>query len=153
MAYQIETRTQQITLCTCDQCGHSWQSDKPPNSIKRCAKCTTTAWNRPKYSKPALNSAPPASHPNSRLSPSDLIPNSIDVVFQQDSSRPLHSAGQSSQFSDAKTTESLHAPSFVNATVARKMGHESGCSCVHCERIRSVLSTSKPPQRIGTRKR
>jgi hypothetical protein len=74
------------------------------------------------------------------------------LSIEQDS--PLSSPKtESSQFSNSNEAKPLHAPTFVNATVARKMGHESGCKCMHCERIRSVLSTSKPPHRIDKRKR
>src|ERR1700736_6321040 len=58
-------------LCTCDRCGHTWKTiELPP----RCAKCTTTAWNRPKerpgrkWSKEVSTSSPASSPPIIRQS-------------------------------------------------------------------------------------
>lgn len=69
---------------------------------------------------------------------------------------PSSPQSQSSHLSNPSASNQPHGASFVNETVARKMGHELGCTCVHCARIRAVLtpsSTSATSDRKGKRKR
>jgi hypothetical protein len=101
-----------------------------PNACSRCGIPCSPHAHHPNYSKP------------------------LEVIWLCEPCHRLeHGQNPSSQAINSSVQNPLHAPSFVNETVARKMGHSVGCPCVHCERIRKVLSTTKPPTRDSRRKR
>ncbi len=40
--------TKEMYDCTCERCDHNWVTEKLPNA---CARCKSTAWNKPKGDK------------------------------------------------------------------------------------------------------
>ena len=115
--------------------------------VRKCAKdanLTLSEYVRSQLATPHI-----VDLPNSPIAPNQPIHNASRVAA--DSCTAPEKV--SSQIANSNEAKPLHAPSFVNETVARKMGHQTGCDCVHCERIRKVLSTSKPPTRDTNRKR
>lgn len=86
-------------------------------------------------------------------SPPPLPPLHSNPIVTTQQVSPLSSQTLSSQNVIPSTPKALHEPSFIEATVSRKVGHELGCSCIHCERIRTVLSTNKTGKAKAVRKR
>lgn len=83
--------------------------------------------------------------------PSSPLHSNPIVTTQQDS--PLSPQTLSSQNVIPSTPKALHGSAFINDTIARKVGHESGCTCTFCARMRTVLSTSKQDKPKAVRKR
>lgn len=106
----------------------------------------------PVFNTPIIASVTPLSpNPHDPLALSaNPTPHTIDN--EHDLPAPPPQTG-SSQFENPSTPKALHGSAFINDTIARKVGHESGCTCTFCARMRTVLSTSKQDKPKAVRKR
>ena len=100
----------------------------------------------------SIPSTPPLLQHSPAPTPLSSTSHSNHLSIEQDS-QSLPSKTKSSQIENPNTEKPSHTPSFVNETIARKTGHSLGCTCNVCARIRSVLSTNKPPTHATKRKR
>lgn len=80
-------------------------------------------------------------------------PISILIDSSQRGRSSLPTPELSSQIPIPSVSKPLHGSAFINDTIARKVGHEPGCTCTFCARMRTVLSTSKQDKPKAVRKR